>query len=246
MAREVILQTRELAVGYGPLVVLRHVNLTVRAGEWWGVLGRNGSGKSTLLQALLGLLPPQAGALRRPGAPRVGFVPQRCELTPTLPLTVQEFVRLGLVGSGLKRAARRAELERVLRTFDLASLRHTPYGLLSGGQRQRARVARALVRRPALVLLDEPTNDLDPAAEAAVLDTLTARPRQAPATCLCVTHDLGLVERYATHIGLVAQGTVRAGPTAELLTAATRAHLAGRGAPGPRAGSGAAPAARPA
>lgn len=229
MDSDVVLETTNLSVGYGNLVVLGRVNLTIRAGELWFVLGRNGSGKTTLLHALLGLLKPQAGRLHRQVANGVGFVPQRCDINPTLPITIREFVGLGLVGTGLNRATQMEYLDRALRTLGLDQLGHKNYWTLSGGQRQRALVARALVRRPALLILDEPTNNLDLAAENDFLQTLADIHKREHNTSLFVTHNLGLAERYATHIGLVAQGTVIAGPKAQVLNESNLDRVYGRG-----------------
>ena len=226
---DIVLQTTNLSVGYGNFAVLGRINLTIRTGELWFVLGRNGAGKTTLLQTLLGLLKPQTGRLYRHIPNGVGFVPQRCDINPTLPITVREFVGLGLVGTGLNRATRREYLDRALSMLDLDQHKHQNYWTLSGGQRQRALVARALVRRPALLILDEPTNNLDLTAENDFLQTLTDIHRQENNTCLFVTHNLGIAERYATHIGLVAQGTLIAGPKAEVLNESNLDRVYGRG-----------------
>ncbi len=226
---DIVLQTTNLSVGYGNFAVLGRINLTIRTGELWFVLGRNGAGKTTLLQTLLGLLKPQTGRLYRHIPNGVGFVPQRCDINPTLPITVREFVGLGLVGTGLNRATRREYLDRALSMLDLDQHKHQNYWTLSGGQRQRALVARALVRRPALLILDEPTNNLDLTAENDFLQTLTDIHRQENNTCLFVTHNLGIAERHATHIGLVAQGTLIAGPKAEVLNESNLDRVYGRG-----------------
>jgi len=229
MDSDIVLQTTNLSVGYGNLAVLGRVNLTIRAGELWFVLGRNGSGKTTLLQTLLGLLNLQTGHLYLQVPNGVGFVPQHCDINPTLPITVREFVGLGLVGTDLNRTTRREYLDRALSTLDLDQLEHKNYWTLSGGQRQRALVARAMVRRPALLILDEPTNNLDLTAENDFLQTLTDIHRQEHNTCLFVTHNLSLAERYATHIGLVAQGTLIAGPKAQVLNESNLDRVYGRG-----------------
>ena len=97
-----VLRSTGLALGYGRRTILLDINLQVRPGELWFFLGPNGHGKSTFLRAVLGLIQPQAGRLwlhpERARRDRVGFVPQRCDLNPSLPTTVQEFVLLGLVG----------------------------------------------------------------------------------------------------------------------------------------------------
>lgn len=229
---EMIYRASGVALGYGNHVVLRGVNLEVRSGQFWSFLGPNGSGKTTLLRGFLGELKARAGTLEAP--PRtdrvapVGFVPQRCEINPTLPITLGEFVGLGLVGTRLSMAARRERLTWVLEALWLPALARQSYWTLSGGQRQRALIARALVRRPRVLVMDEPTNNLDVAAERAVLKTLSDFCTQCHAACLCVTHDPGLAERHATHVGLVAEGGVVAGARAEVLTRVNLERLYGR------------------
>jgi ABC-type Mn2+/Zn2+ transport system ATPase subunit len=107
---EVLVKATGLALGYAQSTVLHNVNLEVRAGEFWFCLGLNGAGKTTLLQALLGVHRPTMGELwfhpHLVGRQRVGFVPQQCQLTPTLSTTVQEFVLLGTVGTPQRRRER--------------------------------------------------------------------------------------------------------------------------------------------
>ncbi len=220
---ETVLQTQSLSLGYGHKVVLADVNLTVHAGEFWCFLGRNGTGKTTLLRGLLGILQPQAGRLVFP--PRLGhlectgFVPQDCEINPSLPMTVGEFALLGLVGIRVARAQRRRRLIWALDKMGLGHLADKDYWSLSGGQRQRVLVARALVRRPTLLLLDEPTNHLDLVTEDAFLQTLSALHTEERNTVLFVTHKLTIASRYATHIGFITGGTLAAGTRAQMLTA---------------------------
>jgi ABC-type Mn2+/Zn2+ transport system ATPase subunit len=134
-----------------------------------------------------------------------------------MPTTVQEFVRLGLVGSGASRSGREQRLTEALETVGLAQMRQRDYGALSGGQRQRALIARGLVRRPRLLLLDEPTNGLDPAVEEGVLKLLVELNRTNGLTLLFVTHDLALASRHATHVALFHGGKVLSGPSADML-----------------------------
>jgi len=172
-----ILHTHKLSLGYGSKTVLTDVNLTVQPAEFWCFLGQNGVGKTTLLRALLGLLRPQAGQLQfHPELGRreyMGFVPQRCDLNPTLPITVREFALLGLVGIRANRGQQHERLAWALGKMDLSGMADKNYWSLSGGQRQRALVARALVRRPAVLILDEPTNNLDLSMEDAFLHMLS-------------------------------------------------------------------------
>jgi zinc transport system ATP-binding protein len=218
-----VIEANDLALGYGRRRVLEHVTLRVEPGAFWFLLGRNGSGKSTLLRAIVGTLAPSAGTLRLHPAlatrERMGFVPQRCELNPTLPTTVREFVLLGTVGLRLSHGDEQERLTGALERAGLAGMARRDFRALSGGERQRALLARALVRRPTLLLLDEPTNNLDPGAEDALLHLLAELNRTERLTAVVVTHDLALAAHHATHVALVADGTVIAGPRADVLTA---------------------------
>ena len=161
-----LLEASDLCVGYGDHLVLRGVNLSIRRGEFWFVLGPNGSGKTSFLQTVLGEIPVASGRIElRAGHERLGFVPQRCEINPALPTTVREFVRLGAVGARVDAGA----LDRALGRVNLGGMARKDFWSLSGGQRQRALLARALIRRPAVLVLDEPTNGLDLPTEDALL-----------------------------------------------------------------------------
>lgn len=216
-----VLRLRGLELGYAAEPVLQGVDLEVHTGQVWFLLGPNGTGKSTLLKAILGLLRPRRGTLERhperaaPG--RIGFVPQRCELNPALPTTVREFVSLGFVGTGVSRREQGERLREALGAAGLAGRERADYRALSGGQRQRALVARALVRRPRLLVLDEPTEGLDVPSEDAFLETLAGLHRAGDTALLFVTHKLTLAVRMATHVALFRGGRVRAGPREETL-----------------------------
>jgi ABC-type Mn2+/Zn2+ transport system ATPase subunit len=220
--QDVMLAASALSVAYGRQVILEHVTFAIRRGEFWFCLGRNGAGKSTLLRTILGDLRPQRGQLwlhpELASHQHLGFVPQRCDLNPALPTTVREFVLLGAVGIRLRRQERQARLEAALARVGLQQMAGQSYWALSGGQRQRALVARALVRQPRLLLLDEPVSGFDLPTIDAFLQCLSRLHRRDGVTLLFVTHDVALAARYATHVMLLRAGSMVAGPAQEILT----------------------------
>ena len=159
-AGPVVLSAADVSFAYGAELVLEHVSLEVRAGEFAALAGPNGSGKSTLLRILLGLLAPQAGTVEVFGvAPRdlhdrwrVGYVPQRPRIAPDLPATVEEVVATGrLAKQGWwrrRRAADREAVDHALESVALTDQRRKRLHELSGGQQQRALIARALAADP--------------------------------------------------------------------------------------------------
>jgi ABC-type Mn2+/Zn2+ transport system ATPase subunit len=217
-----VLKATVLSLAYGDHTVLADVSFEVHPGEFWVLLGQNGGGKTTLLRAILGLLSPRSGSLwlhpELASRARTGFVPQRCDLTPTLPTTVREFVLLGLVGLHVHRREEQERLTWALEKMGLAGMAARSYWALSGGQRQRALVARALVRRPTFLVLDEPTNNLDAPTEDALLQLLGALNREEQQTIMLVTHNLSLAQRYATHVAFIHGGQMLSGPREQILT----------------------------
>lgn len=213
--KEFVFKMNGLTLTYGDRIVLRDVNLVVRPGEFWFLLGPNGVGKTTLLKALLGILQPQQGSFelhpRLANRDLIGFVPQRCDLNPTLPTTVREFVLLGLAGIRADKKERNDRLSWALEEMGLKEMEEKSYWSLSGGQRQRALVARALIRRPEFLIADEPNMNLDLPAVNTLMQALKDLNRKENLTVLFVTHDLALAAHYATHIALFLDGHVEAG-----------------------------------
>jgi ABC-type branched-subunit amino acid transport system ATPase component len=169
--RRAHLRLQDVAAGYGQAPVISHVNLTVALGEIVAVVGPNGAGKSTLLKAILGIVKPSEGRISLAGEPigglatnhvarlGVGYVPQVKDVFE--PLTVRENLEVG--GYTLPRSEVAGRVEEVLERYPaLAAMRSRPAGYLSGGERKQLAMARVLMLRPSLLILDEPTAGLAP------------------------------------------------------------------------------------
>ncbi len=210
-------------VGYNGTAVLRRVSFAVHARECVALLGPNGSGKTTLFKTLLGILPPIAGTVRRSTAApvRCGYVPQREQLDAIFPVTVREVVRMGAYRR-LRPFARLPEASRQVVADALARVGAKEWGgrllsELSGGERQRVLIARALVSRPTVLLLDEPTTGVDLATEFAVIELVKELLRSGLAIVM-VSHNLRTVEQVASRVIWVHRGMLRSGSPAEMLT----------------------------
>jgi ABC-type Mn2+/Zn2+ transport system ATPase subunit len=218
---DILLEATGLSLRYAQRPVLQDVTFAIRTGEFWFCVGLNGVGKSTLVRALLGMHPIATGQLRRhpllATQSHIGFVPQRCDLNPALPTTVREFVLLGLVGIRVPRHEHATRLAWALARVGLEGMARRNYWALSGGQQQRALVARALIRRPRLLLLDEPTSGFDAPSTDAFLRCLATLHHDEGLTLLFVSHDLVMVGRYATHVLLLHTQGALAGPCQEVL-----------------------------
>lgn len=214
-------------LGYGEAPVLHGVSLSVNPGEFLGVVGPNGSGKTTLLRALLGVLPLRTG--RREARARLGYAPQRSALDPIYPFLAREVVAMGLLGPearGLPPGEARARVERALADCGIEDLTQRPVRDLSGGQKQRVIVARALVSDPDVLVLDEPTNDLDVRAEHEVMELLRALHAKGKAIVM-VTHLLYLVATHAERLAFIHRGRLEVGPAEEMLEPERLARLFG-------------------
>ncbi len=193
---DAVLTLRDASFGYEGAPVLQHVSLAVERGEFVALLGPNGAGKTTLLRGVLGLVPVLSGEVvwgsdRRRRPP--GYVPQRESLDAVFPLTVAEVVTMGVYArlSPFRPVGRRERAHALacLDAVGLADLAGGPFWELSGGQKQRVLIARALAVEPELMLLDEPTAGVDPAAEDAIMAAIE-RLHAGGLTVVLVSHQL--------------------------------------------------------
>jgi len=189
----------------GGVQILSDVSLRIRAGALIAVIGPNGSGKTTLLRLVMGLIQPTQGRLTWTGImPKRAIVFQKPTL---LRRTVAGNLRFALSVAGVPPDQREAQSRDLLELVGLWTLRDRPARRLSGGEQQRLAVARALARRPKLLLLDEPTASLDPAATR-TLEDLVRRISRPDTTVILTTHDLGQARRLAEEIVLLHRGRV--------------------------------------
>jgi zinc/manganese transport system ATP-binding protein len=240
-ASELVLSFTRAAVRLGGRTVWADVSLRVARGEFVAVLGPNGAGKSTLIRAVLGLLPLAAGEAsvlgRPPGeAPAlIGYLPQRRSFDSGTRIRGVEIVRLGLDGArwgiplpwlaGSKKASRR--VAEVIELVGATAYARKPIGELSGGEQQRLLVAQALVRRPQLLLLDEPLDSLDLPNQAAVAALVRRICRQEQVAVMLVTHDVNPIIGYLDRVVYLAGGRAVEGSPQEVISSQTLSRLYG-------------------
>ncbi len=181
-----LIETRDLTVRLGGDTVLKDVSLAIAPGEIVTVVGPNGSGKTTLLRALIGAVGAAGGTVTRTPGLRIGYVPQRLHIDATLPLTVTRFLNL-------PRRVPRAEADAALARAGAGGLGGRQMSDLSGGQFQRVLLARALLERPELLILDEATAGLDQPGQAAFYRRIEEVRQEMGCAVLMVSHELHVV-----------------------------------------------------
>jgi zinc transport system ATP-binding protein len=188
-----LLSAKDATLTIGNRVILDRVNVDVRAGEIVTVIGPNGAGKSTLVRAMLGLVALTSGRIERQKDLRIGYVPQRFPLTPNVPLDLGRLLSLTLRPS-------EAEIDTALAETGIAHLKNSAVASLSGGELQRALLARALLRRPDLLVLDEPVQAVDFIGEAKLYELISGIRRRHGCGILMVSHDLHMVMAESDHV----------------------------------------------
>ena len=183
---ETLISVQDLTLHYGERMILNQVALGIHAGEIVTLIGPNGAGKTSLVRIMLGLQPPSHGQVWRREGLRIGYVPQRLHVEQIMPLTVKRFLTLGDPFS------RQALLE-VLQQVGADALLEAQLHTLSGGETQRVLLARALLRQPQLLVLDEPTQGVDVNSQGELYDLIAHLRDQRGCGVLMVSHDLHLV-----------------------------------------------------
>ncbi len=208
-----IVAVNNLSFRYNSMEVLSNISFDVNAGDFTGLVGPNGSGKTTAIKVILGLLKQSAGGVSLFGSKandfrdwrRVGYLPQKLtHFNPHFPATVREIVSSGLFSTKKfpKRMLRSddALIDEAMIMTDIADIGRKMIGELSGGQQQRVFLARAIVNRPELLILDEPTTALDPEAREKFFATLGGLNRDRNVTIILITHDIAIIGKYASKL----------------------------------------------
>lgn len=211
-----MLEVANLRAGYGRIPILGGVSLAAGDGEFVGILGHNGMGKTTLLKTLMGILPATAGVVRFAGrditdaatAARarlgIGYVPQGRGIFPAL--TVRDNLRMGCI---LSRQNEQQAMDAALATFPrLVPLLDRPGGALSGGEQQLLALARCLCGNPKLILLDEPTEGIQPSIVEEMVETLQGLRKMHGLTILLVEQDLHFIAALADAVLVIQKGQI--------------------------------------
>lgn len=213
---DVVVRLRDVAVSFAGQPILSDANLDIHEGEFLGVVGPNGSGKTTLLRVIVGLIQPDSGTVeilgQAPGQAgnAIGYVAQFVSFRRNFPISVEQTVLLGRLGLtsriGRYHSEDREAARQALEQVGAWNLRDKPIGVISGGQLQRVLIARALAGRPRILLLDEPTSNVDMAAEEGIFGLL--RELSQTMAIVLVSHDVGFVSEYVARVACVNRSIV--------------------------------------
>jgi manganese/zinc/iron transport system ATP- binding protein len=219
--KEPVIICDSVSFAYGREAVLRDVSLAVERGSFLPFVGPNGAGKTTLLRVILGLLRPQHGEVKTPfGHSPPGYVPQHKAIDPLYPVSARQIVAMGLYPKlGWWRrptAADRQTVDQALAELGLAGHGHKLFSELSGGMKQKTMIARAFASGAEVLIMDEPTSELDEDSEKEVLERLYRMSADHGRTVLVAHHGLDHVEPWAPWVCLVEHGRVSLTETAQL------------------------------
>jgi zinc transport system ATP-binding protein len=209
-----LIEVSQISHQFGQNRVLDHVSLVIHPKEIVTLIGPNGAGKSTLLKILLGLLKPTSGKVVRKTGLNIGFMPQKIHIDPTLPLTVERFLTLGIpktrrknhvhntAQSTLKNPAdnHTTTVAQVIDELNIGHLLNQPIQRVSGGEMQRILLARALVREPDLLVLDEPVQGVDIQGQTELYQYINQIRHQRGVGILMVSHDLHIVMKNTDQV----------------------------------------------
>ena len=223
MSENSVIKIHDLHFSYGNPVILEDIQLDIKAKEFVGMVGPNGSGKTTLLKIILGLLDPDKGSVEVLGkqpyqaVKEIGYMPQLTPFSRDFPISVEETLLMGRLGKtssiGLFSKEDKQVAADSMEAVEVLDLRKRSIGSLSGGQLQRVLIARALTCNPEIMILDEPTANVDMKIEKDIFDLL--KKLNEKITIIVVTHDIGFISQYITKVACINR-TLVCHPTSEL------------------------------
>lgn len=224
--------------------ILDSIDFRVERGSFWGIVGPNGSGKTTLIRMILGFVKPSAGKVTVLGydtdncrlnelRQRAGFLPQSLSYSPGLPMCALDIIMIGRSGRrGLFKRLNSNDLEKARNAaalLDISHLLERNLDHLSGGERQLVQLARAMAQEPEILILDEPANNLDPRAAAAIIDTLEKLAGRTGITVLMITHQIEHLPPCCRNLLLLKNGRVfDSGAKEQMIVSSTMSKLYGR------------------
>ena len=203
-----IIKVDDLSFYYDSFPSLDHISFSVERGDFLGIIGPNGAGKTTLFQCILGIVSNFSGEislfgsnlrLNKNNLQKIGYVPQKKTVEQSFPATVSEIVSLGVLERNIKQESINSAIEFV----ELDAYRNKRIGELSEGQQQRVIIAKALVKQPELLILDEPTTGIDSVTQDKFYDLLTRLNKDKGITIVWSSHDMNAVEKLANKVACI-------------------------------------------
>lgn len=206
MNAKIDIEISDLTISYGEIEALKNITFTIRENDFVGIIGPNGGGKSTLIKSLLGLLEPKKGSIRINGNKEIAYVPQFAEFDRKFPISVEEVIKMGLIKSKSYFFKKYTDNEldkfqHIVNKLNIQKLIKKQLSELSGGQLQKVLVARALISDPGILLLDEPTANLDVKTKNDIYSMLKVLSKDI--TILIITHDIAEIFSYATSVAYI-------------------------------------------
>lgn len=206
-----LIQIKKLSFSYpSKKDTLKNINLKIEKGSFTCIVGENGSGKSTLLKCILGLNKGYTGEIKK--ETHIGYLPQKSEIQSNFPATIEEVVLSGTISNNVRSIFYKKEdkerAKQVMQTLGIYDIRKKCFADLSGGQQQRVLIARALCATKDIIVLDEPTNGLDPSIAKQIYELLNKLKREENITILMVSHDIERALNYADTVVELINGKI--------------------------------------
>jgi len=231
LEQQKVVELSNITVKYGETVALSNINLDFFRGEFIGVIGPNGSGKTTLLKLIIGLLKPASGTINIFGKQgrltgrirnKIGYIPQNPEIDYYFPIKVIDVVMMGRFAKlGFFKNPDKKDRRIVIESLDKVGMLdyvNTPFGHLSAGQQQRVSVARVLAQQPEMLLLDEPTANIDMGTQNVIINLINEIHQNQQITICYVAHEINVLSKYLDKIVCLNQCVYKTGHPKEVLT----------------------------